>query len=309
MAHHERAKVEEAVAPNAYDIAVASDAILAALAGGRKVTQELFGPIAERLASEPIPQVAREIEGVQESDVRRVRAAAATMIALAHLEARGAILPLGPHHYHHSGGGWNVPARTEHYKSGYNIDGPYNFGVAEAYVLPPFGARAPVIDSPALFLSRLPASMGKKVRRVLVEAIDAYSAGLYFASAVLVGVASEAAWGQVAVLVDNVTGNAQLRKLLQEPRSAGRVQQKVVELVRSLSVMPEADLRLIDATEQTYRDVRNYAAHRPDESFEEERFARAAVGLLLEGAVEYFRRLYELHDAIAARISSLESAR
>jgi hypothetical protein len=80
-------------------------------------------------------------------------------------------------------------------KGGYNLDGPFNFAVAAAYKLPWSSFRAPLIDSPAVFLENLPASMGPKVKQVLLEAVDAYRASLYFATAVLIGVASEAAWG------------------------------------------------------------------------------------------------------------------
>jgi hypothetical protein len=59
------------------------------------------------MAGEPVPDVVRDIEGVTEADVRKIRAAATTMTALAELEATGAILPTGSPAYEHSG--WHVP--------------------------------------------------------------------------------------------------------------------------------------------------------------------------------------------------------
>lgn len=303
MAHHEKARVEQAVAPSAYDIAIASDVILAALAGGIVITSQFFAPVADRLASEPVPAAAREIEGVAEVDVRRVRANAATMSAVAHLEARGAILPIGSHHYYHpqhEADAWSVPSGTERVPRSYRIDGPYNFGIAEAYRLPAFDSRAPIIDSPAVFLTSLPSRMGDKVRRVLSEAVDAYRAGLRLGTAVLLGVASEAAWAQIARSVLERTDDAKLRSLSEaQYPSAGAVQQRVLEIVRSLG-LKGIELPAIAATEQAYRDLRNYAAHRPEEAFEEERVARAIVGTMLEASVDYFRRLYELDEKVRA---------
>jgi hypothetical protein len=59
-------------------------------------------------------------------------------------------------------------------------------------------------------------------------------------------------------------------------------------------------LNSLDALEQVYRDLRNYAVHRPDESFDESRVDRAIIGTLLEACVDYFRRLYEVHAAVNA---------
>jgi hypothetical protein len=102
VSHHERDKVETAVTPSSHDIAVVSEVIVDLLARGTQNTGLMFDPIATRLAEEPLPDVARTIDGVREADIRQVRAAATTMTSLAHLQARGAILPLGGTAYHHT---------------------------------------------------------------------------------------------------------------------------------------------------------------------------------------------------------------
>ncbi|MEK6206919.1 MAG: hypothetical protein AABM32_04690 [Chloroflexota bacterium] len=298
MSNHERDKVEIAVTPSSHDIAVASDVILRQLESGTLNTSLMFDPVAARLAEEPIPDVARTIEGVSEADIRQVRAAATTMTSLAHLQARGAILPLGGSTYHHTS--WSVPYITSHSRGGYNIDGPFNFAVAAAYKLPWSSFRAPLIDSPAVFLENLPGSMGPKVKRVLLEAVDAYRASLYFAAAVLIGVASEAAWGQVARTVFRKTKDPDLGTLLNDPYAgAAAIQRSAMALIRGLKLRG-IEVAALDAVEQAYRDLRNYAVHKPDEAFQDTRVARPLVGTLLAETVDYFSRLYEIN----ARISS-----
>ena len=278
MAHHERAQIEIAVTPSTHDIALASEVILESLGRGTQHTSNLFDPVAARLAEEPIPDIGRSIEGVREGDIRKVRAAAATTTALAHLQGRGAILPLGqpvePSSVYPAGGIWSVPCITEHYKGGYNIDGPFNFTIAAVYRAPWWLSRAPMIDSPTVFLEHPPPSMGPKVRRVLLEAVDAYRTALYFAASVLVGVASEAAWGQLARTVLRKTKDSQLRSLMGDPyASAAAIHRQVMSLMRAMKLRG-VELAALDALEQTYRDLRNYAVHEPDQAFEDTRVAR-----------------------------------
>lgn len=299
MAHHQLDLVKAAVTPSAYDVAIASEVILEALrTTGYQGTRGLFEPIEQRMASEPVPDVVRDIEGVTEADVRRIRAAATTMTALAELEASGAILPTGSPPYEHSG--WHVAYSKGGFATSYNVDGMFTYRVAAGYRPRLADVRSPLIDSPGVFLAHLPPSMGTKVRRVLEEAVHAYRDGLYFGTAVLLGVASEAAWGQLARTVQGATGNPHLKKLLDDPlTSANAIQQKTMELIRSLK--PRGiEYEALVAVERSYRDLRNYAVHRPDETFEETRVARPVVGLMLENTVDYFRRLYELNDLLTS---------
>lgn len=305
MANHQLDLVRAAVTPSAYDVAIASEVILEALrTTGYQGTRGLFEPVEQRLANEPVPDVVRTIEGVTEADIRKVRAAATTMTALAELEARGAILPTGSPPYEHSP--WSVPYSKGGYSTAYSVDGLFTYRVAAGYRARLAELRSTLIDSPGVFLVHLPTSMGPKVRRVLEEAVHAYRDGLYFASAVLLGVASEAAWGQLARTVQEVTGNRSLQKLLDDPlASAGAIQRKTTDLIRSEN--PHGiEYEALVPVEQSYRDLRNYAVHRADESFEETRVARPVVGIMLENTVDYFRRLYALNDVLAAKAADLK---
>jgi hypothetical protein len=236
---------------------------------------------------------------VKEADVRRLRAATTTVSAVALLEARGLLLPLSGSYPDRT---WHLPWQIGGTSSGYNVDVGYNYRLAAAYRALPYGSPAPTVDSPAIFLNQLPPAMGEKVRRVLIEAVDAYRAGLFLATAVLIGVASEAAWGQVARVALAATNDTELRGLIENPLAgAGAVQHRTDELLRDLvrqRKLRGLELNALDALEQIYRDLRNYAAHRPDESFDEMRIDRARIGTLLDGSVDYFRRLYEIHSAL-----------
>lgn len=299
MAHHQVDLVSGAVTPSAYDVVIASEVILELLrTTGYQGTRGLFEPVEQRMASEPVPDVLRDIEGVTESDVRKVRAAATTMTALAELEATGAILPTGSPAYEHSG--WHVPYSKGGYATAYNVDGMFTYRVAAGYRPRLRDVRSPLIDSPGVFLAHLPPSMGGKVLRVLEEAVHAYRDGLYFGTAVLLGVASEAAWGQLARTVQRATGDPQLKKVLDDPlASANAIQQRTMALIRSLKPRG-VEYEALVPVERSYRDLRNYAVHRPNETFEETRVARPVVGLMLESTVDYFRRLYELNDMLSS---------
>ncbi len=302
MPNHQADQVLEALTPTAHDIAVASETIVAALtAFGRAMpTSMLLEPVTQRLTSESLPPAARNIEGVKQDDLLRVRAQAAMTTALAHMAARGVVLPVGG--ITSAPLNWSITYDFRGYATGYRVaDGPFNYQIADAYALPRFGSLAPSIETPALFLDHLPAAMGPKVRRVLEEAVESYRAGQFVACAILLGVASEAAWHHVAVAVRARTSDRKLTEMLDdELTSAAKVQQRVIEVVRPLKLISEGELNTIDAVEQAYRDLRNYAVHRPDEAFDERRFHRDIVGTLLDGAPGYFTRLYELDAAVSA---------
>lgn len=299
MPSHQKGEVLAAVTPSWHDVAIASDVIIGALReAGYLGTRELMDRVAERLADEPLPDVASAIEGVSESDVRRVRAAASAITAIAHLDADGAILPMGPSDFHHSE--WHVPYVTERIQTAYTVDGPFNYGIAQGYRLPIHEGKAPLIDSPAVFLEHVPAPMGDKVRRALFEAVSAYRRRLYLSTAILLGVASEAAWGELARTVQRATGSKKLRDEIDDPyASAAEIQRLTLEAIRNLH-LKSVPLDELESTEQAYRDLRNYVVHRPGETFDEKRVARPIVGVMLEASVDYFRRLYELNARVAA---------
>lgn len=119
-----------AVTPSATDIAIASEVILGAIGEGYRGTAELFAPVAERLATEPLPDVWTRLAYVEETEVRRVRSDATTMTAVAELEATGAILPIGRHDYYR--GVWTLKYTTPRGDGGgYNVEGgSFNYGTA-----------------------------------------------------------------------------------------------------------------------------------------------------------------------------------
>lgn len=284
-----------AVTPSSTDIAIASEVILETIGEGYMGTGALFAPVAKRLADEPVPDSWTELADVEEAEVRRVRSDATTITALAELEACGALLPVGRHDYYH--GTWTLNYKTDRGSGGYSAEsGNFNFAIAGGYRPPSYKSRSRLIDSPRVFIEHTPAAMGAKVRRVMEEAVNAYRFRQYFAVAVLLGVASEAAWGQLARSLLQSRPNAKLQQLLANPRaSAADIQEKVMQTVRSMGING-VDLDAIELTAQTYRELRNYAVHRPDEHFDEMRVARPKVGVLLEASVDYFGRLYELRE-------------
>ncbi len=292
---HQRAEVEAAIRPSTHEVALASEVILSTIAKEPASAAHLRDKVAERLRDEPGPD-ARGLEGVQETELRKAKASWCTALALAHLESTGHVLPYGPRRIHD----WqhvSVPYQSGGLSTGYVMD-PFNFELADVYVLP-LTALAPELDTPAVFLDHLPASMGGKVRRVLFEAAQSYRAGLFVGAAILLGTASEAAWEQVGLAVAKLTGDRKLNDLLADPISPNaQVQARAIDALARLKLVSSASLAALDATSRTYRELRNHAVHEPEGSFEEALFARAAVGTLLVGAVSYFQRLFELFEKV-----------
>lgn len=284
-----------AVTPSSTDIAIASDVILQTTGDGYIGTAALFAPVAKRLAEEPVPDFWKELANVEEAEVRRLRSDATTITAIAELEACGAILPVGRHDYYH--GVWTLKYKADRGGAGYSAEsGNFNFAIAGGYRLPSYRSRSRLIDSPGVFLEHTPAAMGPKVRRVLEEAVNAYRFRQYVAVAALLGIASEAAWGQLARSLVSWKPNTKLQQLLDNPRAgAADIQRKVLETARSLGIR-DVDFDAIEVTAQTYRELRNYVVHWPDEQFDELRVARPKVGVLLVASVDYFGRLYELSE-------------
>jgi hypothetical protein len=282
----------------AHDVAIASEVILASMEPERAAqTATFLALVATRLAAEPLPPTAHG-SGVDEPEMRRMRSQAVGVRAIAELQARGIILPLSGDYQQLS---WTVSWRAAVGGGGrsLNLDEGMHFRLAAAYALSLSATRMPAIDSPAIFLEHLPPAMGPKVRRVFREAVDVYHAGQLLAAAVLLGIASEAAWGQLAQATLARTNDESLRKAIDAPLpSASAIQRRTDEVLRGLR-SHDRDLNAIDAPEQTYRDLRNYAAHRPSDSFDESRITRASVGTLLDGSVEYFARIYSIVDALS----------
>lgn len=294
----QRARVAEAVRPTDHDLAVAADALLPALAAGALPTTMLRDAVATALEGEPLPAIAEGLQGVQEAGLKKARAAATTLTALAHLEAEGAILLLGSRRVHQWADWTIVPFQLGGFGSGYRMEDPYNYDLADAYGL---SRSTHVGESPSLIVERLRGVAGPKAHRLIAEATLAYRRGLFVGTAILIGVASEAAWDELARATEATMGDAKLRQLLDDQLgSAARVQQRVVDLLLPRKLIPDAALRSLAQTAETYRSLRNHAVHEGEETFDDALFTRAAVGTLLTGSVDYFRRLYELRDRSAA---------
>lgn len=294
MPNHQLNEVKALVAPTLHETNLASETILTELGKGIEHTDNLKAAVARRLAGEPLS--IEGIEGVTETAVRALKAVGATVVALAHLESTGHILPFGESRVRQ----W--PERMIPYNyggrgSGYQAGDQFNYAVADVYILPMTGL-APEADAPAVFLDHLPASIGPKVRRVLVEAADAYRARLFVGTAMLLGTASEAAWEQLAARAQQHSGDAKLLTLLADPLTpAGHLQTRTVDVLKMLKVSA-SDIAALDAISRAYRDLRNHAVHEPEASFDETLFARSVVGTLLTGAVKYFQRLYNVLDRL-----------
>jgi hypothetical protein len=117
----------------------------------------------------------------------------------------------------------------------------------------------------------------------------------------MLGVASEAAWVQLAHAILARGENPKLRKLLDgtESASADRIVAQALKLLEARSIATDHDLRILREREAFYRDLRNHAVHAPEAIFEEARFTRTATGLQIEAAPDYFRRLYAVLDKLS----------
>lgn len=297
MPHHQLNQAKAAVRPSSTDIALAAEVILDDLAKtGLQHTENLIEAVSRRFESEPFTS-AEPIEGVTETSLRRAKAAGTTIMALAHMEAEGGILPFGERRIHQR------PDTTVTYQhggigSGYRLGDQFNFSIADVYVLPRWG-RALEVEPPSVFLARLPTSMGAKVRRLLREAMDSYRAGTLVGSVILLATASEAAWEQTAARLA-AAGETGLQRALADPMtSSARIQKLAQDALARRKLTDGGTLASIEAAARSFRDLRNHAAHEPEHAFDEQLFARSIVTTLLSGATFYFRRLFEMHDRIS----------
>lgn len=284
-----------AVTPSDLEVVRAMEVILRELARRALTnTDNLKDPVVKALASEPVGPFP-EIDVPAEA-VRRARAVGAMVEALTHLEATGHVLPHGTTFI----AGTEMPEFKLMRTTGppaLLIGDPFNFEVASVYRLPR-GSLKPDLDPSLVMLERLSERMGAKVRRVLLEAADAYRERLYVGAAMLLGTASEAAMEQLAGAILVRTNDRNLRELLDdEGVSAQRLHAYVIEQLPKLKV-PRASVRLLEGMANTYRELRNHAVHEPEGAFDAVLFDRSVVGPLMTGATAYFGRLYEILAAI-----------
>jgi hypothetical protein len=302
----EEGDAKAAVRPSLEDLRRASEEILRELAasavggdpsrGERGQTAHLVSVVEARLATEPIATPA----GVSEAAVRTAKAVGTTIVALAHLESTGHVLPFG--------GRW-LPATGRYSREltlmtldernprGYSVADQFNFELAQVYALPQTGL-ATELESPIVFLSSLPPSMGPKVQRLLREAADSYRSGQMVGTTILLAIASEAALEQLASKLVRA-GESSLSKLMSGPTArTAELQRQTIEALARRNTAAKAVLASIDTTANAYRELRNHAVHEPETRFDETLFARSIVANLMVGAIFYFRQLYKIHDSL-----------
>lgn len=220
----------------------------------------------------------------------------ASLTALAHLGAEGAVLPFGEKRVQQRAD-TTLPYQLGGVGSGYRVGDQFNFSLADVYVLPLWG-RAVEVEPPSVFMSNLPNSMSAKVRRPLYEAMASYRAGTLVGTVILLATALEAAWEQVAIALGN-RGEASISRALADPMtSAARLQALVAKAIAQRKLSDAATLANLDAGARNLRDLRNHVAHEPKHAFNEQLFSRPTVAAPISGAAFYFRRLYDVHDRL-----------
>lgn len=285
-----------AVRPTTADLDLASNVIISELSGGGvKHTRNLMDQVARAMEVQALEW--QDEEGVSRADVLRARAFGTTIMALAHLESSGHVLPFGNQRLFGDMTELIVSWTPSHSKGSFRVGDQFNFPIAEVYLLPR-GTLAPGVDQPFVLTERLPRRMAEKARRIVFEAADAYRARLYVGAAMLLGTASEAAWEHVATIVETVTRDEKLTRILAEPlSSAAQIQRQVVEVLRPLKLR-NVNLAQLEGMAITYRELRNHAVHEPEGAFDRGLFAPSVIGTLMFGSIEYFTELYRILDVI-----------
>lgn len=309
MPGHDQDDARRAAEPSEHDVAIAEEVILGELAAGQvRDAAALIQVVQSRFAAEPLPALFAELDDVAEVDCRAAWSAAAAMVALANLQWTGQLIPCDALQVPH------LPELILQIRSSHttgvlrNLQPEYAYPIGRQLRLSPW-LRAIPPDSVAAL--RWPiAGAGDKITRVLREAGESYRRGLDVGAAMLVGIASEAAWVELAEAVSARTSDEVLRSLLSSGRAhAAAVAERTAELLPQITrTQPRHELRRLAVEAAQIRDLRDHAAHEPASRFDERLFTRAAVGLLLQGAVSYFRRLYAVVQTVRAGIDPIDES-
>lgn len=298
---HDANVTSRAVSPSPQDLAIAEEVILGTLASGQTVhhRDNLVQRVRERLANEPLPELFHQLDDVTEQDCRAAWSMATAITALAALQWSGQILPcdaLSPV----TGNELILNWRSRERGGGplRNLQPEYAYPIATQLRLAPWlTAIGP--DAIAGLRRPIPGA-GAKIIRVLREAAESYHRAQYVAAAMLLGIASEAAWVELAEAVAAKTNDAELARLLASERAhAAALAERTTMLLPTLvRPRPEHEVRRLAIEAAHLRDLRDHAAHEPSASFDEDLFTRAAVGIEMQNAVGYFRRLYAAVAAV-----------
>lgn len=307
MAGHDPEIAKRATQPSERDVALAEEVILGELARAEVLAcAALVDKVKLRLDAEPLPPLFAELEDVTEADCRDAWSAATAATALANLQWTGQIIPCDVLEIPH------LPGLALQWSSRHgggairNMKPEYAFPIGRQLRLSPW-LRAVAPDSPAALHWPI-ADAGDKVTRVLREAAESYRRGLDVGAAILLGVASEAAWVELAEAVAVRTSDTQLRSLLSSERArAAALAEQTAALLVQLKARPEHEIRRLLTEAAHVRDLRDHAVHEPASRFDDDLFTRAAVGLLLQSAVGYFRRLYDVRDVVRRSIDARDA--
>jgi hypothetical protein len=232
---HDQNVASRATRPSEHDVAIAEEVILGALAGGRVAHwTNMIEVVKTRFVDEPTPELFSQLQDVTDDDCRAAWTAASAMTALANLQWTGQIIPCDALDVP------NLPQLVLQWRSPHgggplrDMQSEYAFPIGRQLRIAPW-LKAIGPDSLALLRAPIPGS-GEKVTRVLREAAEAYRRGLNVAGAILLGVASEAAWVEFAEAIHKRTNDAELASLLESDRArAAALAARCVELLPSVT--------------------------------------------------------------------------
>ena len=291
---HDQNVAQRATQPSESDVALAQRVILGALAAGQvSHVQNLIEQVRVRFREEPLPPLFHELDDVAEDECRAAWATAAALTALAALQWSGQIIP------HDLLEVPDAPQLQLDWRDGgsqrtlRDMRPEYFFPIGKQLRLSPW-LRATKPDTLGA-LTWPGEGVGDKVTRVLREAAESYRRGLPVAAAILIGVASEAAWVEVAMAVVERTSDPDLKSLLASERSrAAALATRTGLVLKELRKVQAFEIDRLLTEAAHLRDLRDHAVHEPAQRFDDQLFTPAKVGVLLEAAVDYFRRLHAL---------------
>ena len=300
-------ELEQRIRPSAGDVVFAKQAIL----------NEVKDPLARdtialiesvRLAAKaPLLDDRQANDAPIDEQVTRCKWLAAARLALADLAGAGLLLPLNS--AGSAGRELNISIKTSHRSYGERFN-DYDLILATRYRL---SGRASnweltLLYDPDLYLSSLDApAMHGRIRAAVIEAVDCYRNGLYLASAIMLGTASEGAWLELATAVVSALEDETPRRLTAELNRPAPSMEAIQQQTHSTIANQCSDaLRSIDVSKSMwnglfetatyYRTLRNYAVHL-SEGFE--RLDYATMGTILARARDYLEQIYRLHSAIS----------
>ncbi len=300
-------QLEQGIRPSAGDVVFAKQVILNHLTDSPTRNTTVLIRSVLQAAEAPLLDDREANDAPLDEQVARCKWLAAARLALADLAGAGLLLPLN------SPGSaqreLSIAIKTTHYSHGERFNG-YDLILATTYRL---SGRASNWDltllyDPDIYLSSLEApAMHDRIRAAVIEAVDCYRNGLYLASAIMLGTASEGAWVELATAVVSALEDETPRRLTAELNRPAPSMEAIQQQTHSTIANQCSDaLRSIDVsksmwngifeTASYYRTLRNYAVHLKEGI---DRLDYATIGTILARARDYFQDIYRLHSAIS----------